>query len=228
MLDYCAEHGIVSDIELTSIDKLAEAYERVVKGDVKYRFVIDMATLPKARRRLREERDQGRVEGDGLGGTGEPAGSQVAVEDGDRGRVLIAAENPLGGGVKGEVAGRLAPAGNALEQGETAIALADREDDERVFAAVAGIEEVAVGRDGDFCGCIFLRWKVRRDGLDGSIGVDEEALGGVVSVGLGPEVVVDGGVDLVDAVDPAAVGMEDEVAWAGTGAVVGEGMACWW
>jgi uncharacterized zinc-type alcohol dehydrogenase-like protein len=48
MLDYCAEHNIVSDIELTSIDKLAEAYERVVKGDVKYRFVIDMATLPKS------------------------------------------------------------------------------------------------------------------------------------------------------------------------------------
>ncbi|WP_348268204.1 NAD(P)-dependent alcohol dehydrogenase [Edaphobacter sp. DSM 109919] len=46
MLDYCAEHNIVSDIELTSIDKLAEAYERVLKGDVKYRFVIDMATLP--------------------------------------------------------------------------------------------------------------------------------------------------------------------------------------
>ena len=45
MLDYCADHGIVSDIELTSIDKLAEAYERVVKSDVKYRFVIDMATL---------------------------------------------------------------------------------------------------------------------------------------------------------------------------------------
>jgi alcohol dehydrogenase (NADP+) len=47
MLDYCADHGIVSDIEMTSIDKLAEAYERVVKRDVKYRFVIDMATLPK-------------------------------------------------------------------------------------------------------------------------------------------------------------------------------------
>jgi uncharacterized zinc-type alcohol dehydrogenase-like protein len=46
MLDYCAEHGIVSDIELTAIHKLPEAYERVVKGDVKYRFVIDMATLP--------------------------------------------------------------------------------------------------------------------------------------------------------------------------------------
>ncbi len=46
MLDYCAEHNIVSDIELTPIDKLPEAYERVLKGDVKYRFVIDMATLP--------------------------------------------------------------------------------------------------------------------------------------------------------------------------------------
>jgi alcohol dehydrogenase (NADP+) len=48
MLDYCADHGIVSEIELTSAEKLAEAYERVVKGDVKYRFVIDMATLPKS------------------------------------------------------------------------------------------------------------------------------------------------------------------------------------
>jgi uncharacterized zinc-type alcohol dehydrogenase-like protein len=45
MLDYCAEHDIVSEIELTSVDKLAEAYDRVVKSDVKYRFVIDMATL---------------------------------------------------------------------------------------------------------------------------------------------------------------------------------------
>jgi uncharacterized zinc-type alcohol dehydrogenase-like protein len=48
MLDYCAEHNIVSDIELTSVDKLNEAYERVLKSDVKYRFVIDMATLPKS------------------------------------------------------------------------------------------------------------------------------------------------------------------------------------
>jgi alcohol dehydrogenase (NADP+) len=45
MLDYCAEHGIVSEIELVSVDKLGEAYERVVASDVKYRFVIDMATL---------------------------------------------------------------------------------------------------------------------------------------------------------------------------------------
>ncbi len=47
MLDYCAEHGIVSDIEIIPIDKINEAYERVVKSDVKYRFVIDMKTLPK-------------------------------------------------------------------------------------------------------------------------------------------------------------------------------------
>ena len=45
MLDYCADHGIVSDVEVVSIDQLGEAYERVVKSDVKYRFVIDMATL---------------------------------------------------------------------------------------------------------------------------------------------------------------------------------------
>jgi uncharacterized zinc-type alcohol dehydrogenase-like protein len=48
MLDYCAEHNIVSEIELTPVDKLAEAYDRVLKSDVKYRFVIDMATLPKS------------------------------------------------------------------------------------------------------------------------------------------------------------------------------------
>jgi uncharacterized zinc-type alcohol dehydrogenase-like protein len=48
MLDYCAEHGIVSDIELIGVDKVNEAYDRVVKSDVKYRFVIDMATLPKS------------------------------------------------------------------------------------------------------------------------------------------------------------------------------------
>jgi uncharacterized zinc-type alcohol dehydrogenase-like protein len=45
MLDFCAEHDIVSDIELIGVDKLAEAYERVVQGDVKYRFVIDLKTL---------------------------------------------------------------------------------------------------------------------------------------------------------------------------------------
>ncbi len=45
MLDYCAAKGIVSDIELTRFDKVDEAYERVMKGDVKYRFVLDMKTL---------------------------------------------------------------------------------------------------------------------------------------------------------------------------------------
>jgi uncharacterized zinc-type alcohol dehydrogenase-like protein len=45
MLDYCAEQGIVSEIEMTSMKDLEAAYERVVKSDVKYRFVIDLATL---------------------------------------------------------------------------------------------------------------------------------------------------------------------------------------
>jgi alcohol dehydrogenase (NADP+) len=45
MLDFCAEHSIVSDIEVTSIQQVNEAYERVLKSDVRYRFVIDMATL---------------------------------------------------------------------------------------------------------------------------------------------------------------------------------------
>ena len=45
MLDYCAEHGITSDIEVIPIQKINQAYERLLKGDVKYRFVIDMASL---------------------------------------------------------------------------------------------------------------------------------------------------------------------------------------
>ena len=45
MLNWCADNGVVSDIEMTPIDKVNEAYERVIKGDVKYRFVIDMKTL---------------------------------------------------------------------------------------------------------------------------------------------------------------------------------------
>ena len=45
MLDFCAEHGVVSDIEMIPMQKINEAYERVLKSDVKYRFVIDMKSL---------------------------------------------------------------------------------------------------------------------------------------------------------------------------------------
>jgi uncharacterized zinc-type alcohol dehydrogenase-like protein len=45
MLDFCAEHGIVSDIETIRMDYINAAYERMLKSDVKYRFVIDMKTL---------------------------------------------------------------------------------------------------------------------------------------------------------------------------------------
>jgi uncharacterized zinc-type alcohol dehydrogenase-like protein len=44
MLDSCSKHNIVCDIELIPIDKVNEAYERVVKSDVRYRFVIDGRT----------------------------------------------------------------------------------------------------------------------------------------------------------------------------------------
>ena len=45
MLDYCAEHSIVSDVEVIKIQDINEAYERMIKGDVRYRFVIDIASL---------------------------------------------------------------------------------------------------------------------------------------------------------------------------------------
>ncbi len=45
MLDFCAKHKIVSDVEVIPVQKINEAYERMIKGDVRYRFVIDMASL---------------------------------------------------------------------------------------------------------------------------------------------------------------------------------------
>ena len=48
MLDFCGKHNITCDIEKIAIQDVNQAYERTVKGDVKYRFVIDMATLKSA------------------------------------------------------------------------------------------------------------------------------------------------------------------------------------
>jgi uncharacterized zinc-type alcohol dehydrogenase-like protein len=45
MLDYCAEHNIVSDVEVIAMQDITHAYDRMIKGDVRYRFVIDLATL---------------------------------------------------------------------------------------------------------------------------------------------------------------------------------------
>jgi uncharacterized zinc-type alcohol dehydrogenase-like protein len=45
MLDFCSKNNIVSDIEMTSYDKIEEAWNRMLKGDVKYRFVLDRKTL---------------------------------------------------------------------------------------------------------------------------------------------------------------------------------------
>jgi uncharacterized zinc-type alcohol dehydrogenase-like protein len=45
MLDFCAQHRIQSDVEVIPVDKVNEAYDRLLKSDVRYRFVIDSATL---------------------------------------------------------------------------------------------------------------------------------------------------------------------------------------
>jgi uncharacterized zinc-type alcohol dehydrogenase-like protein len=45
MLDYCAQHNITADVEVIPIQQINEAYERILKGEVKYRFVIDIASL---------------------------------------------------------------------------------------------------------------------------------------------------------------------------------------
>ena len=45
MLDFCAQHGIVADIEPIAMNQINEAYERMLRSDVKYRFVVDMATV---------------------------------------------------------------------------------------------------------------------------------------------------------------------------------------
>ena len=48
VLDFCAEHGIECDVEMLDIQNINEAYARMKKGDVKYRFVIDMQSLKAA------------------------------------------------------------------------------------------------------------------------------------------------------------------------------------
>jgi uncharacterized zinc-type alcohol dehydrogenase-like protein len=45
MLDFCSTHGVACDVEVVPMQQVNEAYERVLKSDVRYRFVIDMATL---------------------------------------------------------------------------------------------------------------------------------------------------------------------------------------
>ena len=47
MLDFCGQHGIVSDIELITADYVETAYDRILSSDVKYRFVIDIASIRK-------------------------------------------------------------------------------------------------------------------------------------------------------------------------------------
>lgn len=97
-----------------------------------------------AYRVLDEESVQGGVERNSLGGARELAGDRIALEDSDVRRVLIAADEPLGCGVKGEVARGLSAARDSLDECKIAVFAADREDYERIFAAIARVQEVAV------------------------------------------------------------------------------------
>jgi uncharacterized zinc-type alcohol dehydrogenase-like protein len=47
MIDFCAKHNILSDVEMVEIQSVNDTYKRLLKNDVKYRFVIDMASLKK-------------------------------------------------------------------------------------------------------------------------------------------------------------------------------------
>ena len=48
MLAFCAEHGVASEVEMIRMDQIDEAYDRMLSGDVKFRFVIDMESMPAA------------------------------------------------------------------------------------------------------------------------------------------------------------------------------------
>lgn len=45
MVDFCGAHGITSDVEVIPVQQVNDAYERLLRSDVKYRFVLDMSTL---------------------------------------------------------------------------------------------------------------------------------------------------------------------------------------
>jgi uncharacterized zinc-type alcohol dehydrogenase-like protein len=45
MLDFCGKHNVTADIEMISVNQINQAYDRLLKNDVKYRFVIDLASL---------------------------------------------------------------------------------------------------------------------------------------------------------------------------------------
>ena len=57
MLDFCGKHNIVSDVEMINIQQINEAYDRLLKGDVKYRFVIDMSVIEEINRNEVYERN---------------------------------------------------------------------------------------------------------------------------------------------------------------------------
>src|SRR5437868_5633005 len=104
----------------------------------------------------------------------------------------------------------LASARDALHKLQLAIFGPDREDDQRVFPAITGVEEEPICRDGEFGRSVFVGGKIGRYRLDRGVGVDEKALRSVGKMRGSPEIVVEGRVDLVDPVDPAAIWVDED------------------
>ncbi len=172
---------------------------------------------------LSEEGELNGVQRQGLDGAGEAAGALIASEDGDGGGVLIAADKPVAGGIQGEVARGFAAAGYTLQQGEGAGGVVNGKGDKGVFPTVGDVDEAAAGSDGDLSGGVGAA-EAGIQGADGVAGVGKEGLRreamGDVAAGGVEEELVDVVVKLGDGVDPAAVGVEGEVARAGAGAAL--------
>ena len=152
----------------------------------------------------------------GVDGIGELAGALVASEDGDAVRVLEADEEEAAGGIEGDVARSLAAVWRELRKDEGAGVGVDVEFRDGLVAAIAGVDEATVGRGED----------LRAEGCagrvaDGECG-DGRAVGGEGAANVVPEEEVDSGVELVDVIDPLAVGVEREVTRAGLEATLPE------
>src|SRR6185437_5584836 len=169
----------------------------------------------------RKECEHDGIERDRLHRASDAPGPAVPPEDCHRCRVLIAAEQPTLAGIEREVPGRLAAARNALYELQSAV-FPDGDDDQRVLATIRCVEIVAVGRDSHLRSRILRCGKAGSDGLHQAAGIDQDALRVRARAGRCPKKLVDGGIELIDGVDPAATGMEGDMAWAAAAPLAAE------
>ena len=123
------------------------------------------------------------------------------------------------------MAGCLAAARDALQEGGSSGGLLERKTDEGVLTAVADVQETTRGGDGDL-GCGVYAVEAGICGAEASAGICDEGLGveaeGGVSAGGVEQELIDVAVEFIDFIEPTAVGMEGEMARAGSGAALVE------